>query len=229
MDVDSHSPTACGSSVRILLAVGVIACSLGCRGHQYGHLLNHTDEDMVGSHAAGAAVYHPLIDEAVAKLLARQAVTVHPVGHSESPVVPVKRICFVGVENKSIEELGDFKDQIYQQIDAKIVESSGFDAVSRRYVQEALRVSRLRPDSLFIPDNMRTFTAVLEQHGQPVDYLLYATVTSGTTQNNHSKQRDYTLTLELVDVHSGSYDKQNATIRKGYHKTAAGKWWHFGL
>src|SRR5690606_36657503 len=111
----------------------------------------------------------------------------------------------------------------------KIVQSQGFDAVSRRVVEAALREARLRPDSLLVPENMRIFTGLLERHGQPVDYLLFATITSGTTTRNDSQQRDYVLTLELVDVNTGSYDKQSAEIRKGYHKTAAGKWWHFGL
>ena len=34
-----------------------------------------------------------------------------------------KRICFVAVENKSAEEIGDFKDQLYQIIDLHIVNS----------------------------------------------------------------------------------------------------------
>lgn len=201
----------------------------GCRGHQYGHLLSNQQSDMVGSHAAGAEVYNPLIDEAVAKLLTRHATPVHPASFSPQEVLLARRISFIGVENKSIEELGDFKDQIYQQIDSQISQSEAFEPISRRYVEAALRESRLRPDSLFIPQNMRVFAGILEQQGQPVDYLLYATITSGTTQNNHSQQRDYQLTLELIDVHSGAYDKESAKIRKGYHKTVAGKWWHFGV
>jgi hypothetical protein len=36
------------------------------------------------------------------------------------------------------------------------------------------------------------------------------------------------LTLELVDVHSGQYDKDAAELRKGYHKSAVGKLKHYG-
>ena len=85
----------------------------------------------------------------------------------------------------------------------------------------------MRPDALLIPENMRVFAAVLERQGQPLNYLLYATLTSGTTVNNKSQQRDYMLTLELVNVNTGAYDKQAAEIRKGYHKTRAGKLWHY--
>jgi hypothetical protein len=56
-----------------------------------------------------------------------------------------------------------------------------------------------------------------------MDYLLYATITSGTTSNNKDYQRDYRLTLELTNIHTGDYEKECATIRKGYHHTRLGK------
>ncbi|MCA9134088.1 MAG: penicillin-binding protein activator LpoB, partial [Planctomycetales bacterium] len=83
--------------------------------------------------------------------------------------------------------------------------------------------TRLRPDSLLVPSNMQLFTAVLQRNGQPVDYLLYATLTSGTTERNSSSQRDYLLTLEMIDTRSGAYTKEQAMIRKGYHKSPLGK------
>lgn len=204
-----------------LAAVAVIA-STGCRGHQYGHVLKDDQKDMVGSHTAGAETFNPLINEAVAQLLGRQTTAFQTVsGQMAWPETPA-RICFVGVENKSAEELGDFKDQIYQQIDTQIVQSGMFQPVSKRFVDAGLRETRLRPDSLFIPDNMRLFTERMEQMGQPFDYVLYATITSGTTENNHSYQRDYVLTLEMVNVRTGQYDKQSAKVRKGYHRSRLG-------
>jgi hypothetical protein len=74
---------------------------------------------------------------------------------------------------------------------------------------------------------MRVFAGLLEQQGQPLHFLLYATITSGTTERNESQQRDYLLTLEMVNVQTGAYDKQAAEISKGYHKTRAGKFWHY--
>lgn len=215
-------------SWRLMLLASGLLISLGCRGHQYAHVLRTDQEDMVGSHAAGAETFNPLIDEAVAKLLGRCAPTSQPVSFdgAELPVGP-QRVCFVCVENKSMEELGDFKEQIYQQIDTQIVQSQHFQPISRRFVDAGLRETRLRPDSLFIPDNMKMFTAAMQQLGQPFDYVLYATLTSGTTENNHSYQRDYLLTLEMVNIHNGSYDKQSAKVRKGYHKTRIGKWRKF--
>lgn len=191
------------------------ACSLGCRGNQYAEVKHPGDPAMVGSHQAGGETWRPLMDEAVAKLLGRHGIARQPLPNGQMPA-PM-RICFVGVENKSSEEIGDFKDQIYEQIDARILESQVFQPVSKRFVEVGLMQSRLRPDMLMVPEYMRTFTAVMEQQGQPFDYLLYATITSGTTRENKDYQRDYLLTMELVDVHNGEYDKQSASLSKGYY------------
>ena len=213
---------------RALGLLSLLALGTGCRGYQFGHVIKPDAANMVGSHKAGAEVFDPLIDEAVGQLLAAECgphPDMPPVAADGTPLK--KTICFIGVENKSSEDLGDFKDQIYQQIDAKIRESNTFAAISRRMVDAALYETRLRPDSLYIPDNMRLFTAVLERQGQPMDYLMYATLTSGTTKRNNNTQRDYLLTLELVNVNTGVATSQAAEIRKGYHKTRAGAWWNY--
>lgn len=215
----------------------------GCASHQYGHVLAHNDKDLVGSHSAGAATWNPLVDESVAKLLGRcptdepipfQPASFRPDMELESAVgsalaVGSINVCFVGIENKSAEELGDFKDQLYERIDQQIGAGNRFRPVSRRLVDAALRETRLRPDSLYLPNNRETFAAALGRQGTPVDYLLYANITSGTTDRNKTTQRDYLLTLELVNVHTGDSFKESAEIRKGYSKTRAGKWWNFGF
>jgi hypothetical protein len=198
---------------------GIGVSLLGCKGYQYARVIKPGDKQMVGSHAAGQETFQPLIDEAVGKLLGRHEpdahVQVSTMGETLPP--PKMHVCFVGVENKTAEEIGDFKEQIYESIDSKLIESSTFAPVSRRYVEAGLREARLRPDQLFIPDNMRMFVAIMEQQGQPFDYLLFAKLTSGTTRENKDYQRDYLLTLELVDIRNGQQDKQSASISKGYH------------
>ncbi|WP_306796884.1 penicillin-binding protein activator LpoB [Rhodopirellula halodulae] len=139
------------------------------------------------------------------------------------------KVCFIGIENKSAEELVDFKDQLYERIDSQINSGSSFRSISRRMVDAALIETRLRPDSLFLPQNRSAFAAALGRQGTPVDYLLYATITTGTTDRNKSTQRDYLLTLEMVNLQSGDYIKESSKIRKGYHNTRAGKWWNFGM
>ncbi len=208
-------------------SIGGLSCIGGCRGYQYGHIIKKDSPNLVGSHEAGAEVFDPLVDEAVAKLLGRHSTITpeSPIGPDGSPMR--KNICFIGIENKSAEDIGDFKEQLYQQIDAKILESGCFQSISRRMVDAALLETRLRPDSLMIPSNLQLFTSVLQREGAPFDYVLYAKLTSGTTERNSSKQRDYVLSLELTNIHTGVYDAQSAEIRKGYHKSAMGRLWNY--
>lgn len=231
------SPIRCVMATTLL---GTLAMA-GCASRQYGHLLASNDKDMVGSHAAGSATWNPLVDEAVAKLLGRCPTSIQPVMFQEPDAAimagqPVgsalagspSTVCFVGIENSGIEELVDFREQLYERIDGQINLADSFRCVSRRVVDAALLETRLRPDSLFLPHNRDMFAASLGQHGTPVDYLLFAKITTGTTDRNKSSQRDYMLTLEMVNVHTGEYLKESAEIRKGYSKTRAGKWWNYG-
>ncbi|QDS95352.1 hypothetical protein FF011L_41460 [Roseimaritima multifibrata] len=217
--------------------IGPVAAAVlvgGCKSTQYAHILKSDDIDLVGSHQAGSAVWNPLVDEAVAKLLSR-CPDVHAT-RFETPdgqVVPnmpagPATVCFIGIENKSAEEMVDFKDQLYERIDSQINGNGGFRSVSRRMVDVALHETALRPDSLYIPENRDVFAAHLGRAGSPINYLLYARITSGTTERNDTTQRDYLLTLEMVDLESGEYIKESATIRKGYHDSRAGKWWNYG-
>lgn len=214
----------------------------GCASKQYGHILASNDKDLVGSHNAGSATWTPLVDQSVAQILSRCPPSVQPVsfemaGHIVADPSTVgsslasgpASVCFVGIENKSAEELGDFKDQLYDQIDSQINTAETFRAISRRMVDAALVETRLRPEALMLPHHRDTFAAALGRQGTPVDYLLFATVTTGTTDRNNTTQRDYTLTLEMVNLHSGEFLKESAKIRKGYSKTRGGKWWNFGL
>ncbi|MEM9588378.1 MAG: penicillin-binding protein activator LpoB [Planctomycetota bacterium] len=229
------------------MPIALVSAS-GCAGRQYGHLLAQDDVDMVGSHEAGAATWNPLVDEAVAKLLSRCPPTIQPATFHDSAIAESMAagevlvgggvesalatgpatVCFVGLENKSAEELLDFKDQLYQRIDTEINTAQAYRSINRRMIDAALRELRLRPDSLFLPANQKMFSAVLGREGTPVDYLLFGTITSGTTDRNKSTQRDYLLTLEMVNVHTGDQLKESAKIRKGYHKARTGKWWNWG-
>ena len=205
------------------LAGVTILGSAGCRSQQTAQVLKPGDKGFVGTHSAGSETFSPLVDGAVANLLARHQQGVQPAGFTQGAQPGAMKICFVGVENKSVEEMGDFKEQIYQQIDSKILQSQLYTSISRRYVEQGLRQCHLRPDDLLMPQNMRVFSASMEQMGQPFDYLLYATLTSGTTQQNANYQRNYLLTLEMVNTHNGQYDKESAEIDKRYNVSAMAK------
>ncbi len=212
----------------IALLVCVIAVC-GCRGYQYGHLLKGSSPDMVGSHSAGSEVYGPLVEESVARLLGACQAPGQTASYTPEGFLAPRRVCFVGVENKSSEELSDFKDHLYELIDTQINRADQFESISRRLVDEGLKNSNLRPDELLMKRNMQQFAAILQQDSQPVDYLLFAKLTSGTTERNKSSQRDYLLTLELVDVRTGQFTKEQAEIRKGYHKSPMGKLANYSL
>ena len=89
----------------------------GCASRQYGHILRGDDIDMVGSHAAGAATWNPLVDESVAKLLGRCPPAVQTVAFEAPEGIPINpaigtalaggpaSVCFIGIENKSAEEM----------------------------------------------------------------------------------------------------------------------------
>lgn len=201
-----------------------LAAAGGCRGDQTAQVVKPGQPSMVGSHAAGAETYTPLVDETVTALLARHSQGIQPAGFTEGAQqgAPL-RICFMGVDNRSQEEIGDFREHLFEQIDGRIVHSQVYQSVSRKYVEAGLRECRLRPDELLIPQNMRMFTQTMERNGQPIDYLLYATLTSGTTRSNKDYQRSYLLTLELLNVRTGQADKEQREIQKRYNASTAAK------
>lgn len=206
---------------------GVLGMSLvagsGCRGRQTAQVLKPGEADMVGSHAAGAETFKPLVNEAVGNLLSRHAQGIQPVAFQDASSQMPMKICFVGVENASMEEIGDFREQLYEAIDTAIVKSQIYQPISRRMVEAGIQQCGIRPADLFIPSNRQAFTAAMEQSGEPFDYLLFAKITSGTTQDNKDYQRDYMLTLEMVNIHTGRADKESASLSKGYNVSAMAK------
>ncbi|MBM4003310.1 MAG: penicillin-binding protein activator LpoB [Planctomycetes bacterium] len=215
---------------RVMIAAALTASLMtvdACKnGNQFARVIQPGDKEMIGSHAAGQETYRPLVEEAVCKLLDRHPANGEPSTSAQGELLPAPRqqVCFVGVTNKSSEELGDIKDSIYHAIDSKLHESGSFAPISRQYVDAGLRDLRLRPDDLFMPAHMRNFVGVMERNGQPIEYLLFATVTSLTTRENKDYQRDYQLVLELVDIRDGKADKQVAMISKAYHQSRASRW-----
>ena len=204
------------------LVLVITAGVLGCRGRQTARIMSQNEADVVGSHQAGAAALDPLVDTAVANLLTKNAYQLHPAGFNSQE--PQKlRVCFVAFENRSIEELGDWRDQLYFQIEGCVNRSQQYEMINRRFVDTGLQQLGMTPDKLFLPDARAQFSALMAQGGQPVDCLLYATLTSGTTQSNRDFQRDYLMSLQLVNVTDGRSVSEQATLRKMYNKSAVAK------
>ena len=100
--------------VSLVCSIAAFTSVAGCRNHQKAHVLSQNDKDMVGSHTAGAETWKPLIDESVCRLLAKSASSVHQASHTtvKGEGSEARSVCVVGVENRSSEEIGDFKEQI---------------------------------------------------------------------------------------------------------------------
>jgi hypothetical protein len=101
---------------RVFLLLMLPAIAAGCHGKQYARVIKPGQREMVGSHQAGQETFRPLIDEAVGKLVARHSMPPHVLVSAGPELLPPPkmRVCFVGVENKTSEEIGDFKEQIYR-------------------------------------------------------------------------------------------------------------------
>ena len=193
----------------------------GCKG-QTGTVMKEGSKGLSGSHKAGQEVFKPLVEGAVVRLLAAEA-NRSAYGGNYGGYGGPKRICFVGVENSSAEELMDYREMLYEMIDTAIGSGGQYTSISRRYVEPAIRQERFRMDDLFLPKNQRRLLAVLEQEGQPFEYLLFAKLTSGTTVDNKNYQRDYRLTLELININDGGSLKEGCDLSKAYNVTMGAK------
>lgn len=212
-----------------LVLGGAAATMVGCRSHQKARVKGLNEEDRVGSHKAGAEVFNPVVASVVAKMIARveaecydPQVFAQMQGDDFMPQMPKKRITFISIENRSAEELGDFKDHIKEVIIQKIGESPAFEIVSDKAVSAALRQTGLKPEDLFVQTHLKHFRNQLGALGE-FDYLLYAKLTSGTTQDNKDMQRDYLLTLTLHNVIDFSEMSVSEPISKEYLKSAKGR------
>ncbi len=196
----------------VMLSVALASCLLAaCQTEQRGRIMSDTEEDFVGNQAAGAATFDQLVSGATDRLLKL---------HSAAKTGMTKlTVCVLPVENASSEELGDWQEQIYELMTTSINRSERYTMLRRRFVDGALRETRLRPDELFLPAKRRQFIAVLEAQGNPVDAMIFPKLTSGTTgASQGTTQRNYMLTMELVDVETGKSEQVAERLRKQYSK-----------
>src|SRR5262245_56956488 len=98
------------SMLRRDFVAGAALFVAGCKGTQYARVSKPGEREMIGSHQAGQETFRPLVDEAVTKLVARhdQPPQMHQVSMGPELLPPPKmRVCFVCVDNKTAEEIGD--------------------------------------------------------------------------------------------------------------------------
>jgi hypothetical protein len=189
----------------ILLA----SLAFGCNGSPKGRVKSGDEGDTVGARTAGAETYNALIEEATRKLLRAE--------EARFPEGAVRKIAFVGIENRGAEELGDIRDSTNQIIETVIFQAKRYDMIGQRYVDHGLQVNSMRAEDLFLHDGREKFVSVLRAEGQDPDYLLWAVYTTLSTEGDKERQRDYLLTLELIDAKSGRLmQKETARVRKAY-------------
>ena len=182
------------------------------------------EENKVGSNKAGAEVYNPIVRATVDKLLSRAAsMSIQQASYQNGMMPPRHKVCFVGLENRSSEELGDFKEHIRMAIAERLTETDQFEVVSERAVEAGLRALNLRPNDLFLEENRTMFVNAMGRNSTPVEYLIFATITSGTTVDNKDMQRDYKLTLELTNTQDFVRISESTPMRKEYNNSVTGK------
>jgi hypothetical protein len=187
----------------------VLACLAFACNNPKGRVKSGDEGDLVGSKTAGAETYNALIEEATRKLLNAEA--------ARFPEGAVRKIAFVGIENRGAEELGDIRESTNQIIETVIFQAKRYDMIGQRYVSHGLQTIGMQAEDLFLKNGREAFVNVLRQEGQDPDYLLWAVYTTLSTSGEKERQRDYLLTLELIDARSGRLmQKETARVRKAY-------------
>lgn len=198
------------ASLRFPLIAGLLFAA--CSAPQ-ARIMDDNEEDLVGGNKAGSAVFDRIVNGSVKELLNKYTDKVLA-GKAATGI----KVAFGGVENRQNEELGEWRDELNQLIDTSINEFEGFSTVSQRYVAAGLRGANIKVDELFEPAKRRQFLTALEQSGNPVKAIVFATITAGAQEQGQTRQRRYRLTLEMIDTETGENLKADADVRKEYNR-----------
>jgi hypothetical protein len=194
-------------NVSLLLAIYLLAAC----GQPKGRVKEGDEGDLVGSRTAGAETYNRLIADATRKLLESAANKQSGRGND------ILKIAFVGIENRGSEELGDIREATNQEIETVIFQAKRYDIIAQRYVSHALKTLGMQAEDIFLKNGREDFVGVLRQEGQTPDFLMWAVYSTQSTSGEKERQRDYLLTLELIDAASGRIvEREMAKVRKAY-------------
>jgi hypothetical protein len=194
-------------NVSLLLAIYPLAAC----GQPKGRVKEGDEGDLVGSRTAGAETYNRLIADATRKLLESAANKQSGRGND------ILKIAFVGIENRGSEELGDIREATNQEIETVIFQAKRYDMIAQRYVSHALKTLGMQAEDIFLKNGREDFVGVLRQEGQTPDFLMWAVYSTQSTSGEKERQRDYLLTLELIDAASGRIvEREMAKVRKAY-------------
>lgn len=185
-----------------LLLPVVVAAALGSCGST-GRVRADGEEQLVGDKRAGTITYDELVKQSTEKLVAQAGMQ----ARAQGPY----RVAFFGLDTKGAEELKDQLPAIYEQIEEILVNSGPFTVLSRKAVDRARQEVGLRDfDDLFIQKNRDAFLGVMGRDSAAPDVLVYGTTTTQTTESSggwfsrDTKERRYSLSLEMIDASKGT-------------------------
>ncbi len=180
----------------VLSLVGGLASAtllnVGCRGRQVAHVLKEDDQDMVGSHAAGAETWKPLVETAMAQLLARQVDDIRMTSAEDPRFRRLRQEADLLRRDREQELRGGRRLQASRSTTTSTRSSASRThsrTVHRRYIEAGLEGCGLRVDDLFKPANQRAFRESMERINHPFDYLMYAKITSARRRTTRAARR----------------------------------------
>lgn len=169
------------------------------------------ETDLVDATRGGIEVWDRLTQDVTYKLLGNHL----SANRAQGPMT----VAFIGVENSGAEEMRDAVPAMYENIDTILVNEAAYTPVSRRFVETAMNSTGMRPEDLFLRNGRERFVAAVTREGIAPDYLLFARVTTLSSEGVDEAQRNYQLTMELVDANSGeTVRKETGRVRKGYER-----------
>ncbi len=204
------TPTSRPANIAALATLLAVSLALGACAPR-GRIMEEGEQDLVGASTAGVAQYNILIREATTKLLNRVKAEI---GADKKHV-----IAFVGVDNRSAEELGDLRESIYTITNQVVQDSGFFTMLSRDAVEGVMRKTGKRPQDIVMQDGREAFLRELRPMGMEPAYLMTCKVTSASTAGaSGRRQRDYLLTLGLTDVNTLVEFSESHRVRTDYRR-----------
>jgi hypothetical protein len=192
-------------------AAALMLCLTACGGES-GRVKTANEGDLVGARKAGAETYNRLVEGAVKKL----------VDHVERKPAAGKRfvIAFLPIDNEGAEELGDRRAATYEAAAQAVFDSGLFTMLDKDYIDTVVKKVGMRPKDLFLQEGIEKFLSVLRTDGKDPSYLLMANYTTLSTDGSGGvSQRDYQMTMRLVDSSSGEVvSRVTEKVRKEYEK-----------
>jgi hypothetical protein len=197
-------------SVTLALALLASVAAAGCAGPS-ARIKDSDEGDLVDTRKGGTETYKALVNKATTQLLEEHRLVLG--GSAEKPMV-----AFVGIENRSSEELGEFRKAMTNEIETAMVASRLYAMLSGRAIEAAKREANVRDAAdLTVARPRQAFLAVLNKDGAPPQYFLFGEVTSMSSSGNSARERTYQLTLQMMDASTGVIQTQKMVeLRKEY-------------